>query len=99
MNLETTFLNKLEKEKKTLQEAIEAEYKLLASLEKKDFKIRSQNRLLYTGLGYVLSAVTITGFILYRLVVNPQFPVMASEIVVFLYLFGLGIIAAWMIET
>lgn len=99
MNLELSFLDKLEAEKKALQEAIDAEYKLLASLEKKDLKIRAQNRLLYTGLGCILSCVVIAGYVLYQLVVNPTNPVFARDTVVLLFLFGLSLITVWMVES
>lgn len=97
MNLERSFLDKLEDEKKALKEAIDAEYLLLKSLQNKDLKLRTQNRMLYTGMGFILSAVTLAGLILYTMV-TAHSQVMAKDMVMLLFLFGLGFIVVWAIE-
>jgi len=97
MNLERGYLNKLEDEKKALKEAIEAEYKLLRSLQNKDLKLRAQNRMLYTGLGFILSSVTLAGMVLYSMV-TAHSNVLAKDMVMLLFLFGLGFVIVWAIE-
>lgn len=97
MNLERGYLNKLEDEKKALKDAIDAEYKLLRSLQNKDLKLRAQNRMLYTGLGFILSSVTLAGMVLYSMV-TAQSNVLAKDMVMLLFLFGLGFVIVWAIE-
>lgn len=97
MNLERGYLDKLEDEKKALKDAIDAEYKLLRSLQNKDLKLRAQNRMLYTGLGFILSSVTLAGMVLYSMV-TAQSNVLAKDMVMLLFLFGLGFVIVWAIE-
>lgn len=97
MNLETSYLDKLRKEEQALKDAINAERQLLSTLQQQDFKLRAQNRMLYTGLGFILSSVTLAGIVLYSMVTT-QHAVLAKDAAMLLFLFGLGFVAVWAIE-
>lgn len=98
MNLEFNQLAKLEEEKKAIRAALDVEQKRLSVLKKQSHSIETKNRLLYTGVGFILSAVAIAFYVLYGLVTNPDNQVLAKDSVVFLFAFGVLSIAVWIIN-
>jgi uncharacterized membrane protein len=98
MDLEYTQLTKIQEEKKKVLESLQIEQKHLNDLKKQSHAIETKNRFLYTGLGFILSAVAIAFYVLYGLVANSANQVLAKDSVVFLFAFGVLFIAAWVID-
>ena len=98
MDLEYNQLAKLEEQKKAITAAVDAEQKHLNALRTQSHDIEVKNRFLYTGLGFILSAVAIAFYVLYGMVNNPGNQVLAKDSVVFLFTFGVLFIAAWIID-
>jgi uncharacterized membrane protein len=98
MDLEYTQLTKIQEEKKKVLAALQIEEKRLNDLKKQTHAIETHNRFLYTGLGFILSAVAIAFYVLYGMVNNPGNQVLAKDSVVFLFAFGILFIAVWIID-